>query len=148
MSSKTIPLKIHTLTKTLFSFHETVLKIFNWYSVLSMRLRIWWLYLCWGVRPSPKSGCPGYCTELNLVLRLLARSSGECEVYFAYHYSQVHSNSEWLYLLESRLYVRLICLQIIYIRSGKYDLIMTFKLGFDFFETGNFKKGSHRGNII
>ena len=38
-------------------------------------------------------------------------SSGECGVLLRCHYSQVHSNTEWLYSLRFHLWVKWICLK-------------------------------------
>ena len=51
-------------------------------------------------------GCTGYDTKIYLMIRLLFWSSGECEITLHCHYSQVHSDLEWWYLLGSHLWVK------------------------------------------
>ena len=48
--------------------------------------------------PALPRGCPGYKTELFQFWR-----SGECAVPIQYYYSQIHSDSEWLYLIVSSM---------------------------------------------
>ena len=55
--------------------------------------------------PTPeKIGCSAYDTKLHLVMRLYFKRSRECGVPLHCHYSQVHSDPEWLYLLGSHLW--------------------------------------------
>ena len=49
------------------------------------------LYFCRGIRSHPPNKCPGYDTELHLMVRLQSWSFGECGVLLHCHYSQVHS---------------------------------------------------------
>ena len=53
-----------------------------------------------------RKGCPGCDTKLHLMVRLQSWSYGECGALFQYHYSQVHSELEWQYLLESNLWIK------------------------------------------
>ena len=48
----------------------------------------------------------GYDTKWNAIVRLHFRISEQCGVTLHSHYSQVHSDSEWLYLLRSFLWVK------------------------------------------
>ena len=70
----------------------------NQMSVLSVGLRIWWLYpLPWSKNSSssPKMWCLGHNTKLHLMVRFQFWKSGEFEVLLHYHYSQVYSDWEW-----------------------------------------------------
>ena len=93
-------------------------KIFIFHSGLTLacwrELRMYWLPPLQRVRsPSQKVGVLG--VALNWIW-CWDSSSGESEVPFYCHYSQVHSNLEWQYLLGSRLWVKLVYLKIICIK--------------------------------
>ena len=54
---------------------------------------------------TPPYKCPGYDTKLHLILRFQSWSSRKCGVLLHCHYSQVHFNLKWLYLLGFYLWV-------------------------------------------
>ena len=62
---------------------------------------------CSRVRLTPKKGKGfEFDTKLHLMVKLQFQSSGECGVHLHCHYSQVHSDPEWYYLLGSHLWIK------------------------------------------
>ena len=59
---------------------------------------------------SPQKGCPEYDTKLHLMVKLYFWSSEERVVALHCHYSQFHSDPEWLHLLESHQWFKYIYL--------------------------------------
>ena len=68
--------------------------------------RIHQLHLCRGVNMLPPSMSILDMTLNYLMLRLQSWSSGKCGVPLHCHYSQVHSDLEWWYLLGSHLLIK------------------------------------------
>ena len=62
-------------------------------------------------------GFPEYDIKLHQEMRPKFWRFGECGVSLHCHYSKVHTDPEWYYLLGSHLWVKKICLQIIYIQK-------------------------------
>ena len=87
------------------------------FSKLLVKLRIFWL----SPLPTEKNKCPEYSTKLHfMVWREISRSRDlerGNEVLFHCHYSQIHSDPEWLYLLLFYRWLRYICLKVIHIRN-------------------------------
>ena len=69
-------------------------------------LKICWLNPLQRDKTPSKNESPLYGTKLYLTVRLQFWSSQVFEVPFHCHYSHVHSDLEWLYFLESHLWIK------------------------------------------
>ena len=54
----------------------------------------------------PNLGCPGYDTKLHMMAMFHFWRFGECRIPLHWHYSQVHSDLVWCYLLGSHLWIK------------------------------------------